>query len=270
MFPQVLPKETLERLVAKADDYQHAKPFSHIIIDDFLPPEVLEKVLEEFPGVQDPQWTEFKLETENSKLASNAYELIPPYIRYVLDQLNTPPFLQALERLTGISHLVPDPYYMGGGMHQTKRGGWLDIHVDFNYYERLKLYRRINVLLYLNKEWKEEYNGSLEIWDDKVKNMHNKILPLFNRCVIFTTSENSHHGHPDPITCPEGVTRKSLAWYYYTAENGENISDEAHTTLFKHRPGEGELFTVKNLKKALRYCTPPILIDFSRKIRGIK
>lgn len=103
-----------------------------------------------------------------------------------------------------------------------------------------------------------------------LKHLEDKVYPIFNRCVIFTTSENSHHGHPDQLTCPENITRKSLAWYYYTVENGENIANEPHSTLYKHRPGEFKLFTVRNIKNAIRYCLPPIALDFSRKIRGIK
>jgi hypothetical protein len=256
----------LENLAEQnAQKYQNASPFSHASFDNFLPEELLNRVLSEFPDVHDPQWLEYKSETENSKLASSKYELIPPYTRYVLDQLNTPPFVQFLEKLTGIQGLIPDPYYTGGGMHQTKSGGWLSIHVDFNRYEQLKLYRRINVLLYLNKDWKEEYGGALELWDDKMTTCEEKILPIFNRAAIFTTSENSHHGHPNPLTSPEGTTRKSLAWYYYTVDNGENIAAEAHSTLYKRRPGQDASFVLVRIKNIIRKITPPIIIDLVKK-----
>lgn len=261
------PENYLERLAKeKAHLYQNAKPFSHTSFDDFLQPEILDKVIEEFPNVNDPQWQEYKSETENGKLASGKYDMIPPYTRYVLDQLNTPPFLQFLEELTGIKGLIPDPYYVGGGMHQTKPGGWLGMHVDFNKYDELNLYRRINVLVYLNKEYKEEYGGQLELWDEDMKECHGKISPIFNRCAIFTTSENSHHGHPDPLAFPEGTTRKSLAWYYYTVDNGEKIDDEAHTTLFKARPGKDANYKLKTIKSIIRELTPPIILSFVKRI----
>ncbi len=260
------PENYLETLAKEnAHTYQNAVPFSHIFFDDFLQSEALEKVLEEFPSTDNPQWQEYKSETENGKLASGKYEMIPPHTRYVLDQLNTPPFLQFLETLTGIKGLIPDPYYVGGGMHQTKPGGWLGMHVDFNRYEQLKLYRRINVLIYLNKEYKEDYGGHLELWDEKMEKCHGKIAPLFNRCAIFTTSENSHHGHPDPLRFPEGITRKSLAWYYYTVDNGEKIADEAHTTLFKARPGKDAAYRLIAIKSILRKILPKFAIAFLKK-----
>ena len=260
----------IEKLTKLAEDnkgkYQSAVPFSHIALDNFLKEEYLHAVLKEFPTITNPQWQEFKAETENGKLASTKYDLIPPTIRYVLDQLNTPPFIQFLETLTGIKGLIPDPYYTGGGMHQTKRGGFLGIHVDFNRYEQLGLYRRINVLLYLNENYKEEYGGALELWDDKMEVCHEKIAPIFNRCAIFTTSENSHHGHPDPLNFPEGVTRKSLAWYYYTADNGSVIDEKPHTTLFKARPGKDALYKLGGIKRVVRLITPPIVLELIKKI----
>jgi Rps23 Pro-64 3,4-dihydroxylase Tpa1-like proline 4-hydroxylase len=251
----------------KSSNYQNAEPFSHIVFDDFINDSVLDEVLKEFPSVNDPQWQQYKSETENGKLASSKYELMPETTRRLLDNLNTPPFLQFLEKLTGIQGLIPDPYYTGGGMHQTKSGGWLGIHVDFNRYEQLKLYRRINVLIYLNKDWKDEYGGHLELWDDKMENCVEKVLPIYNRCAIFTTSENSHHGHPDPLTCPIDMTRKSLAWYYYTTENGEKISDEAHSTLFKARPDKDKNYKVIKIKDFIKSLIPPIVLDIVKKFR---
>lgn len=265
---QFLDIKKLDALAeAHKDAYQSAEPFSHAYFDNFLPEDFLNEVLKEFPNVNDPQWQEFKAETENGKLASTGYDLIPPVTRYVLDQLNTPPFLRFLEKLTGIQGLIPDPYYIGGGMHQTKRGGWLSIHVDFNRYEQLGLYRRINVLLYLNKDWKDEYGGHLELWDEKMEKCYDKVAPIFNRVAIFTTSENSHHGHPDPLTCPEGMTRKSLAWYYYTATSGGVIDDTPHTTLYHARPGKDYSFIAFKFKIFVRKLLPASAISLLKKIK---
>lgn len=260
-----------EKLTSLAQDnfhkYQSAQPFSHIVFDDFLPAEYLKEVLLEFPKIDDPQWTEFKAETENGKLASTSYDLIPPSTRYVLDQLNTPPFLNFLETLTGIKGLIPDPYYVGGGMHQTKNAGHLGIHVDFNRYERLGLYRRINVIVYLNEGWEKTYGGELELWDEKMTKCYDKVLPVFNRCIIFTTSENSHHGHPDPLTCPDGMTRKSLAWYYYTATSGGVINEDPHSTLYHARPNKDHKVHIMKAKLIIRSLLPPVIFSLVKKIQ---
>ncbi len=269
--PYFLSLRHLQELAKEnAHKYQNAEPFSHIIFDNFLPPEVLDRVLQEFPKPTGYEWNEYTGAMENKKLASKDYNKIPPYIRFVLDQLNTSPFVAFLEKLTGINGLIPDPDYDGGGMHQTKKGGHLGMHVDFNKHDKLDLYRRINVLLYLNKDWKDEYGGHLEIWDKDMKHCYNKVLPIFNRCVIFTTSEGSHHGHPDPLTCPEDRTRKSLAWYYYTSHKPENIDDTSHSTLFQPRPGKDTGYYRKNAKEIVKMFVPPIIISGIKKLLGRK
>lgn len=161
--------------------------------------------------------------------------------RSLLYQLNSSTFITFLERLTNVDGLIPDPHFVGGGLHQIERGGFLKMHVDFNKHERLRLDRRLNLLIYLNKDWQEEYGGHLELWDKDVTQCSKKILPVFNRCVVFTTTDFSYHGHPEPLTCPEDRSRKSLALYYYS--NGRPASEirrghSEHSTLFRARPGE--------------------------------
>jgi Rps23 Pro-64 3,4-dihydroxylase Tpa1-like proline 4-hydroxylase len=248
--------------------YQNNYPFSHVVIDNFLPPEVLEEVLEDFPNLDSGEWLRYASATENGKLASREYLDIPPRIRKVLNELNTPPFLAFLEELTGIEGLIPDPYFFGGGMHQTQSGGWLSIHVDFNRYKKLNLYRHINVLLYLNKEWKEEYGGHLELWDSAMKHRADKVAPLFNRCVIFTTSENSHHGHPDPLACPPDRTRKSLAWYYYTTESEKTKKIKDHSTVYKPREGTDEEIARIRRKEVIRGLIPLPVLALYRAVKS--
>ena len=135
---------------------------------------------------------------------------------------------------------MSDPYLMGGGLHEIKRGGVLKVHTDFNRHPIFNLDRRINVLIYLNKNWKKEYGGNLELWDKNMNKCIKKIQPLFNSMVIFSTTDFSNHGHPDPLTCPDNISRKSLALYYFssgrpkTEINDMNIKNR---TSFKNRAG---------------------------------
>lgn len=145
-------------------------------------------------------------------------------IRDVLEDLNSPNTIAWLERLTGIDNLIPDPDFNGGGMHHIPPGGFLNIHADFNWHPRLKAVRKLNLLLYLNEDWK--WNGELVLCDKDVKPVK-KIYPLFNRCVIFKTTDTSYHGHPEPLKAP--VPRKSLALYYYRKEKKP---DWVHSTLY--------------------------------------
>ena len=219
--------------------YAQASPFPHIVIDDFLPAPWLEQILDEFPQPGAIDWQSFDATSER-KLASKSEHQMGPMTRWLLYQFNASTVLKFLEILTGIEGLIPDPHLMGGGLHQIERGGYLKIHADFNRHPQLRLDRRLNFLLYLNQDWPEAYGGHLQLWDPGMTQCVQKILPIFNRCVIFSTTDYSYHGHPDPLTCPAGQTRKSLALYYYS--NGRPASELAqadpHSTLFRARPGE--------------------------------
>jgi len=265
----LLNPERLANLAASLKDtYRTNDPFPHIVIDDFFPEEALTMVLEDFPDPASENWTRYTNITENGKLASREYLDIPSRIRSVLNTLNTPPFLVFLEELTGIEGLIPDPYYEGGGMHQTQKGGWLSIHVDFNRYKKLKLYRHINVLVYLNKDWADSYGGHLELWDANMTHAVKKVAPIFNRCVIFTTSENSHHGHPDPLTCPEDRTRKSLAWYYYTSESRKSMQIKDHSTVYKPRAKADQEIAKLRRRDMIRSYIPKPVLKVYRKVKG--
>ena len=229
--------EIFDEIQTMSQIYKQAKPFPHIVIDNLFDPTVLDELLDDFPGVEDDFWDSFNNQKE-VKLASKSELNFPPRIRGFLDKLNSANFLRLLEKLTGIEGLVPDPYYYGGGLHQIERGGKLGIHADFNRHISFKLDRRLNLLVYLNKNWKEEYGGSLELWNKSMTKCEDKVLPVFNRCVVFSTTDTSYHGHPDPLTCPEGWTRKSLALYYYSNGRPAHEQSGSHVTLFRSRPGE--------------------------------
>ena len=241
-FNEILPVENLAKIAAeRSEDYAKADPFPHIVLDDVFPADFLRQVAAEFPDVNDPDWHKFDNNREK-KLASQGDEQLGPYARAFISNLNSGSFINFLEKLTGIEGLIADPHLMGGGMHRIQPGGKLAVHVDFNKYKRLGLERRLNVLVYLNEDWEESYGGHFELWNKDMTESVVKILPIFNRMAMFSTTEISWHGHPDPLTCPEDRSRRSIALYYYTMGRDDGFDVEEHTTIFTGRPEENDLF----------------------------
>lgn len=214
--------------------YLENKPFSHIVFDNFFKTNFLENILEDFPRDLKKKGIKFD-NAQEKKITSNNAEIISSQTNSLINYLNSYEFLIFLKNLTGIKEtLMPDPYLWGGGYHELKNMGHLNIHADFNIHPTLKLNRRINLLIYLNKNWKENYGGSLELWDRKMKNCIKKIVPIFNRVVIFNTNDFSYHGNPEKINHPENISRKSIALYYYSnGQPRENNDEVGRSTLFK-------------------------------------
>ena len=212
--------------------YGSAEPFPHIVLDGLFDDEALDAVLREFPDRKAMKWREFDSATEKKLGYYHESSSISKRVRDFLNEMNSFEMLLWLEALTGIEGLIPDPYFGGGGLHQIEPGGFLKVHADFNVHPKLKLDRRLNLLVYLNKNWRDEYGGHLELWDREGKSCRTKILPLFNRTVIFSTSDTSFHGHPHPLTPPAGGSRKSVSLYYYTAGRPAEERSAPHDTLF--------------------------------------
>jgi 2OG-Fe(II) oxygenase superfamily len=217
---------------ALRERYVSAQPFPHIVIDNLFPDGVLEEVLADFPRPDEIAWRKFDNPTEK-KLGYWHENPLRPSVQLFLYEMNSAPLLQFLEALTGIEGLVSDPYYGGAGPHQIEPGGFLKVHVDFNWHPLLKLDRRLNLLVYLNKDWKEEYGGHLELWNRDVSRCEQKVLPVFNRTVVFSTTDFSFHGHPEPLACPEGRTRKSVSFYYYSNGRPDEERSAPHDTVFR-------------------------------------
>lgn len=192
----------------------------------------LEAVLRDFPSPGQMRWMRFDNPQEKKLGFFHESSTITDPVRRFLDAMNGFEMLLFLERLTGIEGLIPDPYFGGGGLHQIEPGGFLKVHADFNVHPKLHLDRRLNMLIYLNKDWREEYGGHLELWDREARMCRTRILPLFNRTVVFSTTDTSFHGHPHPLTSPPGVTRKSVSLYYYTAGRPGAEQSKPHDTLF--------------------------------------
>jgi hypothetical protein len=251
-----------------APSFRSATPFPHVVVDDFVPPEILDTVLAEFPAPHEGGWIRFDSEQER-KLASVDDTLMGPTARALLAELNGAATLDFLVALTGIDGLVPDPWFFGGGLHQIEPGGHLEVHADFNLHPRTGLYRRLNLLLYLNHGWDPDWGGALELWNADLSERCVSVDPVFNRCVVFATTDRSFHGHPEPLRCPTGVTRKSLALYYYARDpDPDDASSGEHNTLFRGRPDPAAPPDRSgSLRQLVRELTPPLVARGVRALR---
>jgi 2-oxoglutarate-Fe(II)-dependent oxygenase superfamily protein len=224
---------------ALAAAYQAADPFPHAVLDGLFDEAELKGVLNAFPGVDSDYWRRFDT-GEERKLGYEYTMPLPFEMHAFLYLMSSPTVLLFMEELTGIRGLIPDPYFGGGGPHQIERGGYLKVHTDFNVHPKFGLDRRVNALVYLNEDWDESYGGHLELWNEDLSACVQRVLPVFNRTVVFNTDERSWHGHPEPLTCPEGRTRRSVSFYYYTMGRPESERADPHATIFKVTPPAGE------------------------------
>ena len=228
-----------EFALKEKQNYLTAKPFPNIALNNFFNDDFLNAIHNEFPDLSKLNDSENYSAKNEIKLSNKNYEKFPPTIKSFIDFLNSNIFLDFLQNLTSIKEkLVPDPHLEGGGLHEIKSGGVLKIHTDFNRHPFLNLDRRINVLIYLNKNWLESYGGYLEFWNKDMSKCEKKISPSFNTIAIFSTTDFSNHGHPNPLNCPREISRKSIALYYFSSGRPKNEILETHTknrTYFKSR-----------------------------------
>jgi hypothetical protein len=266
-------KESAARSVGESlsGEYSFAEPFPHIVIDNFLPTDVADRLLDAFPNHATGQAKAYEMGYAGLHKTQFYPGDCDGFGHSFFLFCNSAPMLQFLEGLTSIKSLLADPYFEGGGFHQIERGGKLGIHADFRVNERLHLQRQLNMLIYLNKDWLEDWGGELELWDREMNGKARGVLPTFNRCVVFSTDATSHHGHPDALKCPEGIARKSIALYYYTAS--PRIYEDVPTTSTQYhaRPGDDRAVRdeVRRLQRnnLIRELTPPAIFRGLRLLR---
>lgn len=236
-----------------AASYAVASPFPHTFFDDIFPRQTVEAVAAEIPEVVLPHgcvsgaascYLRRGTHYRKSELHRSA---MGPYTNMLFTTLRSPRFVQFLEVLTGISGLVPDPGFEGSGVHLTGDGGVLAVHHDFNWMHclrdtagdaaypyddcsrptargrrsqtgRVRLHRRVNVFIYLNRAWRNSYGGHLELWTRNMSRCAQRILPSLGRFAVFSSTDFSLHGHPTPMRLPRGRMRRSIAFYYYTVD----------------------------------------------------
>jgi len=219
--------------------YKKEFPFPHTIIDEFVYPPLLEKVWNEMKSFEYFGWdgSSYSAEHQVNKFFTpwcenniNDIRIAAPSTFYMMEYFNSAEFISFVEELTGIGNLIPDPTWFGGAVHKIGRGGKLDVHADYTKHRHLEMYRRLTMLIYMNKDWDLKWGGNLELWDKEMKFCVKEIEPIFNRMVIFDVTHDSFHGHPKPLGCPEDVNRYSFSICYFTKEKNYSLQDELSAT----------------------------------------
>ena len=221
--------------------YKNSKPYPHIIVKNFFDKNFLDEVVKEFPDLSKIKTSTNYNNKNEVKYANNNKKIFKKNTKILFKFLNSKKFIDYLQIITSIQErLSADNSLSGGGLHEIKNGGMLKIHTDFNKHPFKKLDRRINVLIYLNKNWKINYGGHLELWNKNMSKCVKKVKPLFNTMVIFSTNDFTNHGHPNPLNCPKTVSRRSIATYYFS--KGRPVKEtikvyKKNRTEFKGRIG---------------------------------
>jgi len=193
-------------------------PFDHWILDNFLDLSLAKELSNDFLDYHDNNWFCYNNPLENKKTLNNWYYFPPTTYKFIA-YLNSPEFIQYISNVTGIQKLFPDIGLHGAGWHIHGKDGKLNLHFDYSIHPKLGLQRKLNIIIYLTEDWDVNWGGNLEFWShnnqtNKPKEKLKIIDNVFNRAVLFDTTQNSWHGFPDPLRCPENVYRKSIAMYY--------------------------------------------------------
>jgi hypothetical protein len=259
---EVLEWPHLQEIAAtRAVEYRGTKPFPHLALDGLFAEDLLDRAIAELPTIA--RWAKYDTAHERKVVCSDV-RAFGPAAEMLVHALNSAPFVRFLERLTGIQGLLPDPHLHAAGYMKVPPGGFLGLHYDFSTQEELRLDRRVNVLLYLNRDWRPEWGGQLELHSngrlDSDTHQVVEIEPLFNRLVIFNTP-HALHGHRRPIACPPDRARLCLSWYYYTAPPVPAWALRVSKVRF---PGGRD--PARLAVKTFNLLTPPILLVLARAI----
>ena len=236
-----LNKSVIENLENFNQKFLSKKPFKYVVIENFIEEPIAKKIYDSYPeiDVNSSNWNGTTYINQKNKFCKTQFE--ENSILYELfKELNSEAFLKILSKITFIPNLIADNELFGGGLHQSINGAFLNVHIDYNIHPKTKYHRRCNLIIFMNKEWNDDYNGHLEFWDftnHKNGELLEKISPTFNRAVIFETNEISYHGHPHPLNTPKNLTRKSIATYYYTKEREDIDVVSEHNTIYKNTTG---------------------------------
>ena len=233
--------EVLKNRERYGSRFRSADPFPHVVIDQFFSPTFCEQLIAEFPpfergaNLNEDGLPGGKSTVEDIRSLGDTYVLAD-------DLFRSAEFSSLMSDVTGIPDLLYDQLYVGGGTHENRPGQELDPHVDFNYHPHHGWHRRLNLIVYLNREWEVEWGGSIEFhedpWRPPEQNRIERVVPLANRAILFETSERSWHGF-EVIRQPQNhppISRKSLAIYMYTKDRPPADTAPSHATVYVERP----------------------------------
>lgn len=257
-----------ELALSHRDSFRNAQPFPHVVIDNFLPLEVANRIASSYPGIAENVWyfegpgdSKHTSDPNVEKVATGDEEHFPPFIRHMMSQFQSGIYCHFLDELTGFEHLAPDPNHAGCGLHSTGNGGRLMMHIDASRHPNPDMHQLINCIYYCTPDWQPEWGGTLELWNADATQCVEKVAPLFNRLVIFYTGGKSWHGHPNPVTAPQGKRRNSLALYYYTTDS--SLSDLYYTNYvqWKAVTEHDKKSALHQLKSVVRSTLPPKTVN---------
>lgn len=254
----------LARAIALRAEYAAAKPWPHIVVHDAFPERLLDMVAAECAALQDARL----VTTNNDRLVKQeASDALGPATQHLLNLVDSARFREFISTITGIRDLLSDPTHKFAGVHRTPPGGFTKIHRDFEVHPTTGLFHRVNLLIYLNRDWPEAYGGSLELWPADMSALGCRIFPRFNTMILWETHGATLHGLPDPVTCPPGRMRLSVASYYYTTTRRVAASGERRMRYWAARPGEDQCIERMSWQDHLRALMPDPIYNVLRAAR---
>ena len=250
------------RIDELAGSYRSAKPFPHLVIDNMFSNSLLESMLPEITNMQRDQWNNIEQDSRERTLRMRSAVEIGPAGERFLSIVHSASFLHLLSEITGVWQLLPDPYLQGGGYAAMRRGDYFHVHSDRSVAYDTGLTRRLAMIVFLNKSWRPEYNGQLELWNPDAKKCEVFIDPLFNKTVLFEVAFPNYHGVPVPLACPTDRTRQSFILYYHTVGIDGKTDVKSHSSIFAPRSHGTNRLTFRSL---MREISPPVLTRALRK-----
>ena len=257
-------KITLTRRIEELQAiYRTAKPFPHVVIDDLFVPAVLDALLVEMAEMGRDKWKQVDNDSRERTLRMKSAAEMGPAGEKLLSIVHAAGFLYLLSEITGISQLLPDPYLLGAGYAQMRRGDYFNVHSDRNVAYDTGMLRRLAMIVFLNKSWLPDYHGKLELWNHEATSCDATIEPLFNKTIIFEVANPNYHGVPVPLACPPERSRQSFILYYHTVGIPGQPHVKPHTSLFAPRTHGTNRVT---LRQIAREIVPPVLVRALRKL----
>ena len=205
-------------------------PFPMIVLDNFLPEDFASSMATECESIPLQHWTEFTRKGSFMRECKRL-EHAPIALDFV-NQMHSSLGMEWMTSITGIKDLIPDPYLTGAGYSRSFRGDSLQLHSDFNWNDQIKVHRMLSFIIYLNPNWQEEWGGALEFTDFNKEKVIQSVPPLFNRAIIWRYHKRGFHGYPNPLTCPENMSRNTFRLFYYYSDAKHKDDDRPHRSLY--------------------------------------